>query len=298
MHDHFTKIFVCFAILLIMSGLPCSADTHYPIPKIKWSPELEQRAKNGDPKAQRDLGICILYDLGIDRDENEAFPWFEKAAKQGDPEAQTYVGDFYAGEFGDLFEDQEKTAFKWYKKAADQKFPYGVYLVALCYDLGDGVKDDSAKYMELLHKAVDMGCSDAAYHLALEYKKGKLVPHDMGKYYELFTIAADGEVPMAVIEMGKEYYLGQNVQQDFDRAFKYLSHAAKWIESNNRGYGWLKPEGMRYLSSCYRFGRGCTPNEALADKYFLIASLMESGDKDKLQEVVKSLNLPTGTLEE
>ena len=278
-----------FLLFALFAPLTLSAQTHYPIPNIKWSQDLENAAKGGDVEAQRNLGICIIYNLGIDRPENDAFQWFEKAAKKGDAEAQTYLGDFYYGEFGDLFED-EKKAYKWYKKAADQNFPHGIYLLSQCYLLGDGVAEDESKYISLLKKAADAGCANAHYDLAMEYNDGKHLPKDMAKYFHYFTLAADAGILNAMTTMGKAYYSGDGVSIDYNRAFKYLTNAVRYVEVNDSGYGWLD-EGIKMLSACYRFGRGCEVNEQLADKYLLILSQMHGMDNDKIREVLKSLNI-------
>lgn len=292
------KIFLVTGILI--SVLCLKAQYHYPIPRIKWTPELEEAAKAGNIEAQRNLGICIIYSLGIDRDDNEAFPWFEKAAKKGDAEAQTYVGDFYYGEFGDLFEDKEKDAFKWYKKASDQKFPEGIYLLSQCYLLGDGVKENENKYLELLKEAAELDNGNACYDLAMEYKKGKLLQTDMDKYYYYLTKAADAEILNACTTMGKAYYQGEGVPVNYDKAFKYLQNAVKYIEKYNSGYGWLG-EGAKMLSSCYRFGRGCKIDEDKADKYLLIASEIEKTKSNKdsdIIDVLKALDLSIEKIED
>lgn len=276
------------SILAILTALTAGADTHYPIPDIRWSAELQKAAESGDIAAQRNLGICLLYELGIKADENEAFPWFKKAADKGDPEAQTYVGDFYYGEFGDLFEDKESEAYKWYKKAADRNFPYGIYLLAECYNLGDGVEEDEAKYLELLRKAADMRCSEAAYDLAFEYKDGKHLPQDISKYYEYMIVAAEEGIPMAMINMGIAYYKGEGVTRDYNRAFRFLNNSVKWIESGDHGYGWMA-DGMRMLSACYRYGRGTEVNKELADKYLEIASYIDKNDREAIREALRSI---------
>lgn len=280
---------IVLTCILLTVSLFISAQTHYPIPDITWSPELQGAAEKGDVEAMRNLGICIIEELGITADENTAFPWFEKAAKKGDPESMTYVGDFYYGEFGDLFDEDVKTAFKWYKKAADMGHPFGIYRLAECYELGDGIPEDENKYLQLLHQAADMGCPDACYQLACKYKEGKTISKDMDKYNHYFTLAADGGILNALTTMGKAYYSGKGVGIDYDRAFRYFCNAIKYIEEHDSGYGWLG-EGMRMLSACYRFGRGCKPDEALADKCLEIASHIESLKANEIKDALKTIN--------
>ncbi|MEW6306659.1 MAG: tetratricopeptide repeat protein, partial [Verrucomicrobiota bacterium] len=49
---------------------------------------IKARAEEGDPEAQRQLGIMLAEGMDVPRDTMEAARWFRKAAEQGDRAAQ------------------------------------------------------------------------------------------------------------------------------------------------------------------------------------------------------------------
>ena len=53
-------------------------------------------------------------------------------------------------------------AFAWFQKSAAQRFPSGLYNLALCYEEGRGVKRDKKKAIEYYSQAAELGDEDAA----------------------------------------------------------------------------------------------------------------------------------------
>jgi 2-hydroxychromene-2-carboxylate isomerase len=84
---------------------------------------LRREAEQGCPRAQRDLGLCYRYGLGVPEDKAEALRWLLRACAQGDGRAQFYAGQIYesrARTEADLVE-----AYMWQRVAADQGLPLG-----------------------------------------------------------------------------------------------------------------------------------------------------------------------------
>jgi len=50
---------------------------------VEYSPELEKRARAGDPEAQTDLAIAYEKGNGIPQDQRKAMEWFQKARASG-----------------------------------------------------------------------------------------------------------------------------------------------------------------------------------------------------------------------
>ena len=80
--------------------------------------DLTKKAKQGDAKAQHDLGLLYVEGKGIKKDLKLAFEWLSKSAEQGLSEAQCTFGYMY--EIGEGIKQDSKLAVKWYILAAEQ----------------------------------------------------------------------------------------------------------------------------------------------------------------------------------
>lgn len=80
--------------------------------------DLEQKARDGNATAQKNLGVIHYYGKGVEQDDTKAFEWFEKAAQQGDANAQCDLGTMYYN--GDGVQQDDNKAFEWYSNAARQ----------------------------------------------------------------------------------------------------------------------------------------------------------------------------------
>ena len=59
---------------------------------------LEQRARNGDPAAQHELGERLLFGKGVPENPEEAVRWIRRAAANGSAAAAVQVGRLHLGE--------------------------------------------------------------------------------------------------------------------------------------------------------------------------------------------------------
>lgn len=57
--------------------------------------QLTQKADQGDPKAQYNLGSLYEHGNGVPKDPSKAIEYFTKSADQGDAAAQYSLGMFY-----------------------------------------------------------------------------------------------------------------------------------------------------------------------------------------------------------
>jgi len=55
---------------------------------VEYSPELEKRARAGDPEAQTDLAIAYENGNGVPQNQRKAMEWFQKARASGYPEQE------------------------------------------------------------------------------------------------------------------------------------------------------------------------------------------------------------------
>lgn len=79
--------------------------------------ELAEKARQGDPQAQRDLA----YDLYCKGEMENAFLWYRKAAEAGDANAMCNLGTMYLTGRGTSV--NQENAVKWLKRAAELGHP-------------------------------------------------------------------------------------------------------------------------------------------------------------------------------
>ena len=145
-----------------------------------------QKAKEGDPIAQRNLGRA--YDT--EKDYKEAVKWYREAADQGYAPAQSDLGLMYESGLG--VEKDYKEAVVWYRKAATQGDARGQNNLGRVYEHGIGLDKDYKEAVEWYRKSADQGCSDGQNNLGLMYWMGKGVEKNLEEAIGLLLKIADG----------------------------------------------------------------------------------------------------------
>ena len=79
---------------------------------------LRKAAERGDVVTQNDLGNCLYYGRGCDKNRYEAVEWYRRAAEQGYDKAQNNLAQCL--ENGEGCERDLQGALVWYKRAAEQ----------------------------------------------------------------------------------------------------------------------------------------------------------------------------------
>ncbi len=105
----------------------------------EWRP----LAKQGNAKAQYNLGHMYRYGLGVPQDDAAAWGWYRKAAEQGNAKAQNNLGVMYRKGQGMPQDDAE--AVGWWRKAAEQGHATAQYNLGSMYYSGRGVPQDDAQ---------------------------------------------------------------------------------------------------------------------------------------------------------
>jgi TPR repeat protein len=77
---------------------------------------VQRAAKQGNARAQFDLGIMYAKGEGVAKSERAAFNWIHKAARNGHVEAKFYMGLSFAQGIG--VRQQPELARYWFKLAA------------------------------------------------------------------------------------------------------------------------------------------------------------------------------------
>ena len=86
--------------------------------------QLEQMARQGNAKAQFDLGMKYFTGDHIPKNLSKALFWVRKSAVNGYSWAEVWLGIMYFQGKG-VRKDPEK-ALKWWKKAAEQGNPWAI----------------------------------------------------------------------------------------------------------------------------------------------------------------------------
>lgn len=112
----------------------------------KETQDLIERAKNGDPKAQLQLGQMYLAGDGVSQSDQQAAEWVQKAVDQHDIRAEYQLGLLYLEGRG--VPQSKKEAFRWVKRAADRGYPRAFVTVGDFYAQGTGVfRNNKNAYM-------------------------------------------------------------------------------------------------------------------------------------------------------
>ena len=109
--------------------------------------------KQGDVRAQYNVGWMNAYGIGTLQDYEQAVNWYRKSADQGFVHAQFNLGNMYLR--GDGVEKDDSLAFTWFIKAAEQGDAASQYNLGRMYVLGKGVAENMAEAKHWIKKAYE-----------------------------------------------------------------------------------------------------------------------------------------------
>ena len=113
-------------------------------------------AKNGNPRAQYNLGVCYHSGRdGIEQDYEQAAIWYQRAAEQGHVRASFYLGMLYQN--GKGAEQNYKKATELFMSAAESGYDKAQINLGIFYVKGIGVPKDYTKAEFWFQKAADQG---------------------------------------------------------------------------------------------------------------------------------------------
>ena len=233
----------------------------------KFALDEFDRAINGDPVAQYDLGIAYYNGEVVEQDYKEAYKWFRTVestnhwsewarensgymlgemfyhghgVKQDYSEAMKWYrkyaekGDVTSqSKLGYMYYNGEGVAqdymeaFKWFILAAEELNIDAQIYLGYMYDKGYGVTEDDSEAIKWYKLAAEQGVADAQYNLGLMYYNGEGVAQDYMEAFNLFSLAADEAYSDAQNYLGHMYEEGQGVEEDHDKAIKWYRLAAE-----------------------------------------------------------------------
>ncbi len=131
---------------------------------------LMQKANNGDPVAQAELGYRLLLGKGFPADTAKAASWILKASLQGLPLAQFNMGILYNRGWGLPWDPFE--AFRFFRLASDHDMSESTHILGLLYTEDLIVPRNWNEAYRLVKKAADEGYAPAKETLKELEKRG------------------------------------------------------------------------------------------------------------------------------
>ena len=204
---------------------------------------FRRAAEMGNARGQCRLGMYYCHSTGWSS-SLDAEKWFISAAAAGDPEAQAWLGNMY------VERKQFEEAFVWLRRSADQESPFGMLLLGLCYQKGDGVETDPVRGKELCDTAIEsirecaeLGDVEAMDRLGICYANGQGTEMDLVLGRKWFRKAAEAGYAKAQCDLTLTYlqeagaqfgtpysfssFIGQFAPKDLAKNIKWLQLAAE-----------------------------------------------------------------------
>lgn len=152
----------------------------------------EPLAKQGDAKAQANLGVMHFVGQGFTQNFDEAIKWFRLSAEQGNAKAQFNLGAMYFSGQGTAQDYNE--ALKSFRLSADQGYSKAQVNLAEMYRQGQGGDqnfEEAVKLFQLVIAQGDDASGLAHANLGDMYRQGQGVSQDNILASMHFHIASD-----------------------------------------------------------------------------------------------------------
>ena len=141
-------------------------------------------AKEGDPKAQFNVGLIYANGKGVNKDTYQAMEWYKKAAEQDNTAAQYNLAKLIGQRPDGKDPRAQKMIVYWLQKAAEGGQREAMNDLGMRYLKGEGVKQNKVKAFELFKKAARLGDAAAQINVALMYAWEEGIPNDKIKAYK------------------------------------------------------------------------------------------------------------------
>jgi len=186
-------------------------------------------ADEKNANAQNMLGVCYLTGINVVIDEKKAVEYLNSAAEQDHTAAQRNLA---------ITLENQRSADKnkiisLYEKAADKNDAYALNNLAVCYLLGDGIKQNIKQAIKYFEKAVKYGDDYAMVNLADCYAVGNGVSKNNKKAFELYKQAADKNNAEGIRNAADCLMNGIGTKQDFRVAMDLYKKAADFGDTKS-----------------------------------------------------------------
>ena len=197
---------------------------------------LQERARNGDPAAQFELGHKLENgDMNFPKNERAAFDWYQRAAVNGHAAAQCNLAVMYT--MGRGTSKNESAAIEWYRAASEQGNANAQFNLGIMLANGRGISGpDLATATHWYRKAAEQGHSVAQFNLAtiLANKDGVQKDRDQQEAVAWYRKAAEQGHAGAQCNLGNMLKAGRGVKKDIQAAFDCYRKAAELGNANGQ----------------------------------------------------------------
>lgn len=273
-----------------------AARAEYAVPY--YTSSLYQSAKNGDAKAQYQLGYAYQHGRGVSPDTEEAIKWYRMAAEQGTTNAQSALALLYTEH------KNYEEAYFWWSLEPSMTWPNFLQKVAVHLSKTQ-ISALETRNRSWWKSRADSGDVSAYLALARSYTRSNKREEAVEW---LRKAAAKGDAG-AQFSLGQAYFDGNGIEKDYTAAEKWYRKAAeqsyfaaherlgylyklvkhndaealKWYrEAAERGYG----AAQWALADMYAAGRGVKQDYEEAYFWALLSVtskgflLMDAGPED------------------
>lgn len=180
-------------------------------------------AEQGCDKAQFNLGLSYYKGEGVVKDYTKAMHWFKKASEQGDADAQLHIGRCL-----EEMNASNEDIVAAYKKSAEMGNSEAMYFLGKwCQDGDKGLTVDIQESFRWWKKAAEIGCSQAQCAIGDCYDFGKGAAEDKIEALKWYKRSASKDYIPAVYILGLCYYYGNGIRKNKREALRYFRRAAK-----------------------------------------------------------------------
>jgi len=117
------------------------------------------------------------------------------------------------------------TALKEFEILARQNEPRGQYALAVMYDIGEGVSQNSKEAVKYYRLAAEQGFANAQNNLGVAYDQGEGVDTDYKEAMKWYLLAAERGNRDAPNNIGVLHMIGFGVPRSFAKAYTWLTIA-------------------------------------------------------------------------
>jgi TPR repeat protein len=149
---------------------------------------LQEKAKGGDAKAARDIGLKYLSGDSVAVNEEEAARWLLSASYRGEPAAEYWLGTLYSRGRGVPADPAQ--ANHWYGASAKQGNAHAMHRLGIANFEGLGTESNPEEAVHWFTEAAERGLVDSQFDLAVLYERGTGVMQSLPDAYKWYAVAA------------------------------------------------------------------------------------------------------------
>lgn len=180
-------------------------------------------AKQGNHRAELDLGIMYEHGIGVGKDVFAAIRLYRKSARHGNVQALIKLGTLFSNGSG-VKQDRTKAIACFEKCLAVGYIPSAVCL-GIVYLEGENTPENNEKALHYLRMGAEKGDNFARFEIYRMFKDGRTCSLDAVEALTWCRMAAEGENGEALRELGLRSVLGDGVEKDIDAGVEMLERA-------------------------------------------------------------------------